>query len=163
MYNIHPIITICGGSYGPTPETNIRYVFVFCVCVKLTKSTHLMFRPVHGTLLPDISHCCSCRRLVTSLGIVLITNFTHTSKNCSIQIHDSTVHTPLTGWTRYQHFISVECSSPDYHIDSSNFSACCRCFCLILSIYLSPDMVIRAQSSLSPSPWPLYLKQTSSN
>ena len=70
-----------------------KYVFVFCVCVKLTKSTHLMFLcPVHGTLLPDISHCCSCRRLVTSLGIVLITNFTHTSKNCSIQIHDYTHH-----------------------------------------------------------------------
>ena len=30
-----------------------KYVFVFCVCVKLTKSTHLMFLcPVHGTLLP---------------------------------------------------------------------------------------------------------------
>ena len=160
MYNIHPIITICGGSYGPTPETNIRYVFVFCVCVKLTKSTHLMFRPVHGTLLPDISHCCSCRRLVKSGNSSHNEFHSHQQK---LFHSDTRLHIPLTGWTRYQHFISVECSSPDYHIDSSNFSACCRCFCLILSIYLSPDMVIRAQSSLSPSPWPLYLKQTSSN
>ena len=120
---------------------------------------------------PDVPVSCTWHPATRHIALLQLLPSCHKSGNSSHnEFHshqqklfhsDTRLHTPLTGWARYKHFISVECSSPDYHIDSSNVSACCRCFCLILSIYLRPDMVIRAQSSLSP--WPLNLKQTSSN